>query len=77
MFAVLIIIVLLISIHNQVLFKNMVLDTYIQAMINSGMDSVSVQYLVIMKLKVAIHNYAIFTWYDMVSMKVPVKIVSN
>ena len=55
--------VLLMSIHNQLLFKNMVLD--IQAMINSGMDSVSVQYLVIMKLKVVIQNYAIFTWYDM------------
>ena len=50
---------------------------HIQAVISSGMNLVGVQYLVIMKLGVAIYNYTISEWNSMVSMKMLIKIVCN
>ena len=60
---------MLICMYTIIIQKHDILHIYIQAMISSGMNVVGIQYLVIMKLGVAIYNYTISDWNHMVSMQ--------
>ena len=61
----------------QLVIRNMVLDTHIQATVNGGMNFVCVIHLVIMKSAWLVDKYFVSASSDMISMKMPVKVVSN
>ena len=59
------------------LLKYMIFNSHVQTVINDRINSFSMKYLVIMKLRMLINKCVMIAWDNMVSMKISVKLVRN